>query len=228
MWAYRLDKANNPYGMTRSVNDMRQMIANGPDDDPTTITLFNFDRDVDAAKNMARSLGWDGIASSIKCYLSPGPDSFMVGFIITQATSAQRFLISPVPLDFMKDHIDWNYHTSTEEVSKARAALSGTEIEKPPLHITEWSRSRKGNMFCFINGAQVTVFSARDGGYKAIIASADGQHKVFTRSFQTELDCATYVPKNFYELIKEWGLGANAQSADNPFAGIAWDDDPAF
>ena len=86
-------------------------------------------------------------------------------------------------------------------------------------------------MYCFINGAQVTIFGAKEGGFKGIIASADGLRKVFTRVFQTELDCAAYIPKNFYSLVTEWGISSadtRNEPSDNPFAGITWGDDDPF
>ena len=91
--------------------------------------------------------------------------------------------------------------------------------------MTDWLRSRKNNMYCTINGAQVTIFPAREGGVKAVIASPDGRYKVYTRAFQEEIDCAAYIKKHFYNLIKDWGLSPVSPTDANPFAGIKWDDD---
>ncbi len=234
MWAYRLEPAKNQYGMARPIAQMREAIGRIWNETQThnidlTETLVDtphqFEQDLKTAKAMARALGWDTSTQDISCYLVPGPQSYLYGFILTQATGSQRYLISPVPLDYMNEHIDWNARTSTEEVVKMRQALDGSEPERPPIKQTEWKLSKKGNNYCHINGALVTIFKNDGGGFKAIIGNDVAKLKTFTNAFETEQAVAQYVTKNFYDLIKHWGLDGNSSNEANPFHDVDWGDD---
>lgn len=218
MWAYRLDKAPNLLGMTITTHAMREKLKFlNIDYGSSSTVLENFDRDFSIAKSMAHSLGWDTTASSMVCYLVPAVREFAYGFVITQATSAQRFVVSPVPLPYLEEGVDWDAHTSVDEVTSAIGALDGTHT-KPAIQIGEWKKSHKGNMYCFINGAQFTTFPDREGsGFKGIISQ--GNDKVFTQSFKTEQACADYVFKNFYALVKHW---TPTEAEANPFSGVDW------
>lgn len=236
MWAYRLDKSPNPLGMTLSVKAMRAKLVDLYDvfqTDPKRVTITpemptNFDRDVIIAKNMAASLGWDTTMLAMDCYLVPSPFGYMYGFILTQATGGQRYIVSPVPLPYMDEHVDWDAHTSLEEVQKTMAALDG-KPERPSIKYSDWKQSAKGNPYCQINGAQCTIFPV-DGGFKAILANSGVQWggrelKTFTNAFKTQQECAEYVFKNFYGLTKEWGASSDEDDDPrdtNPFAGVDW------
>ncbi len=257
MWAYKLDKAVNHLGMTRSAGSVRAVIVklfqeamakfeanlthwDAEEWDATARptapanTPAMFDANARVAQNMARSLGWDGtIFGELQCFLAFAPEGHNYGFVLTQATSGHRFVVSPVPMPHLEEHIDWDAHISVDETAKMRAALEGAPTEPPPLQWSGgWKTSRAGNQYCFINGAQVTVFAAREGGFKAVIASQTTNLKVFTRAFSTQMDCAAYVVKHFYTLVKDWGYadgltGGVPQSLDNPFADIDWGSDDA-
>ena len=222
MWAYRLEHAPS-FGLLSSLDVVRRKLA--ADEQRTPV---EFEQDIEKAKNMARALGWDtSMVEPIKCFIVPGPDSFMVGFVIEQATSGQRYVISPAPLAFLMDRLDWDAHTSEEEMRKARQALSGQQTTLPPLKVAEWQRSRKGNYYTHINGALCTVFPSKHGGFCGIISAPKGDRKVFTQSFQHELECLQYVVANFYEIIREWGITPTgpATNDDDPFGGIDWGPD---
>ena len=234
MWAYRLGQAGDTLGLLRDFTAVRKKLHrqhehNGDE----TETLFQLDNDLKIARNMARALGWDtSLAHPEQCFCVPGPDSMLYGFVITQATSGQRYVVSPVELDFLKDEVDWNAHISEREVRETRGQLSGTVVDRPPLRIGEWKRSARNNMWTTINGANVTVFPKNDGsGYSAVIMNPVGSLKVYSQAFQTELECASYVTRedNFYRLIRGW-LGTEAKSTDldSPFADVSWgsDDEP--
>ena len=221
MWGYRLEHAPS-FGLLSSVETVRKKLATDPQR-----TVVEFEQDIEKAKNMARALGWDtSMVEPIKCFIVPGPDSFMVGFVIEQATSSQRYVLSPAPLAFLMEKIDWDAHTSEEEMRKALQALSGQQTTLPPLKVGEWQRSRKGNYYTSINGALCTVFPSKNGGFCAIVSAPHGDRKVFTQAFQTELECLQYVVANFYEIIREWGISPTGPVADDdPFGGIDWGPD---
>ena len=216
MWAYRLDPTD-PFGLLLTVENVRAKLP---------AHHSEIDRDIDTTKLMARALGWDDtMVDPIRCFIMPGPTNFMVGYLLTQATSNQRYVISPMPLAYLIDQIDWDAHTSIEEVQKMRAALTGqAAIERPPIRAGDWSVSRKGNMFTQINGANVTIFPLKGGtGYKGIISTPNTDRKIFTQVFQTEHEAAQHIIKNFYEIVKTWG--APTDEYDNPFTGINFEDD---
>jgi hypothetical protein len=229
MWAYRLAKADDVLGLLWPISAVRRKLMGRQQE--VIETVFQFENDLKIAYSMARSLGWDTtFLREEQCFSMPGPDSTLYGFVITQATSGQRFVISPTPLTFLDDFVDWDACTSTEEMRKTRAALSGDmDMTHPPLKIDDWKRSHKGNMYTSINGAVVTIFpNDRNGGsgFKAVILSpANPDMKVYTRAFQTELEAANHVVQkdNFYNLIRGWT--GSSSSSENPFAGIDWGDD---
>lgn len=229
MWAYRLDKADDSLGLLRSFVAIRKRLLQQHERaGDETETLFQLDNDLLIARNMARTIGWDNsLACPEQCFCVPGPDSILYGFVITQATSGQRYIVSPVELAYLKDEVDWDAQISEREVRQTRGQLTGTVVDQPPLRVGEWKRSAKGNMWTTINGANCTVFGKNDGtGYCAIVVNPTTNLKVYTRSFQTELECANYViqASNFYNLIRGW-LGTEAKSTDldSPFADINWE-----
>ena len=221
MWAYRLDHAPS-FGLLSSVKAVREKLALNHN-----LATGEFETDLDKAKNMARALGWDtSMIEPIKCFVLPGPDSFMVGFVIQQATSAQRYVISPVPLAFLKEQIDWDAHTSEEEMRKMRQILSGHQTQLPVLKVEPWKRSAKGNFYTHINGATCAVFPSKHGGFCAIVSACDGSAKVFTKSFEHEMGCMNYVVNEFYEIIRGWGISQpDLVDADDPFGGVYWGTD---
>ena len=229
MWAYRLPKAQLKLAPTITASALRRkieqmegpMLANGL---RPMFTPAQFDQTLFIAKNMAQSIGWDtSLGLEIECYLVPCVASNMVGFIITQATSGQRFLVSPVPLPYIAEHTDWDGQISEEEVTNISAALSGEPVERPPPKVNPWNRSRKGNLYTTINGAQVTVFPAEDG-FKAIIVAAGTDQRVYTHLFADENACGLYVERNFYEITRAW-YGPGPAITNNPFAAIDWGSD---
>ena len=230
MWAYRLGQAGDTLGLLRDFTAVRKKLHrqhehNGDE----TETLFQLDNDLKIARNMARALGWDtSLAHPEQCFCVPGPDSMLYGFVITQATSGHRYVVSPVELAYLKDEVDWNAHINEAEVRRVRGQLDGTVVDRPPLRIQEWKRSAKNNMWTTINGANCTIFPTNEGGYKAVIMNPNSNLKVYTRGFETELECANHViqPDNFYGLIRGW-LGTEAKSTDldSPFADVSWEDD---
>jgi hypothetical protein len=226
MWAYRLDKASVSFGLLQLASvvekridkDAGDMLAKG---NIPLNTRMTFRQDIETAKRMARVLGWDGIlVGDVQCFTLPGPDSYMLGFIITQATTGQRYVISPVPLTFLAERISWEAHTSADEIRKTRQALTGASPVAPVLRVEEWKRSRRQNLYTHINGASVTVFPAREGGFKGVVASGainpkTGNEMVaFTHSFPNETECAEYIVANFHEIIKEWGINDRAARND--------------
>jgi hypothetical protein len=216
MWAYRLPPADDHGLLLPYLKVVKGMVDRGD------TTPEEFSEDIKLVKQMARALGWDGTRDGpIKGFLVPAPSSFMVGYVLTQASSSQRYVVSPVPLDYMVEHLDWDARTSTEEVQRATSALHEDKIEThPPIVATEWNRSRKGNYYAHINGALVTIIPAREGegkGFKAFVSSPNKQHKAFTRTFANELECAQYVIDKFYDIIREWGATGTAA---NPFDGV--------
>lgn len=251
MWAYRLEKdsVSANFGLTRRANVIREIVrveyekalarwveSTGEAHPQDMVKLF--DRHVEIAKNMAASLGWDRThVGGVQCWQLPSLTSITLGFMITQATSGRRYVVSPVPLDYLKDYLQWDDHISVAEVQATQAALSGgPDPIKPAVIVGEWQRSRKGNIYTHINGSMVTVFRDRKGGYTAVIVGAvdptTGEEvKVFSPSFASEQACANFSYMNFYDLTSAWTHDTTAPQDDNhPFAGTDWsggDDDEA-
>ena len=223
MWAYRLEPTHH-HGLLLTLEKARKGYAERDD-----IPQNEIDTDLVNVKSMARALGWDGtMVDPIRCFVVPGPDSFMLGYVLTQGTGNQRYVVSPVPLTYLDDVVDWNARTSFEEVQRATAALRDDKVGPPPINQSDWSRSRKGNMYCHINGALVTVFPTKDmTGFKAIVSAPNSypERKVFTQAFQTELECADDVSRKFYHVVKEWGAPAADYEDSSPFSGVDWGDD---
>jgi hypothetical protein len=232
MWAYRLGKADDSLRLLKPFSALRKWLLRQHEVcGDETETLFQLDNDLKVARNMARALGWDtSLACPEQCFSMPGPDSTLYGFVITQATSGQRYVVSPVELAYLTNEVDWDARINEAEVRKVRGELSGTVVDRPPLRVGEWKRSAKGNMWTTINGANCTVFAKNDGtGYCAVIMNPTSSGlKVYTRAFETELECANYVIQadNFYNLIRGWlGSPGEAKSTDldSPFADIDWE-----
>ncbi len=222
MWAYRVPKAVNHLGMMMAASVLRDRLQRTAQ---IVEVHYKLDERLVLARNMARALGWDTtITGEPMCFLLPTANGFEYGILITQATSGQQFVVSPVPLKFLEESVSWNAHTSVDEVLRTQGSLSEGKIEPPEPMVGEWLKSRKGNYYTMINGANTTIFPCREGGFMAVIMNPTSDLKVYTKAFKSEVECGEYVVKNFYTLVKDWGLGGVAKQ-DNPFAGIDWSGD---
>lgn len=228
MWGYRLPKAEDGILLTWPVSVIRTRLEKRRYQVVDRVPLEAFDRDHRHAHKMAKALGWDGtFVAEPNCFSVPVPDDSMAcGFIITQATSGQRYITAPVPLQYLDDVVDWDAKINDAEVIKMKAILVGDKpLEAPVVEVGDWVRSKAGNYYTTINGTNVTIVKANHSrGFKACIPiHADKSKTIYTKACATELEAIKYVTENFNTLIAD----LRREAAISPLAGVNWgDDDP--
>lgn len=175
------------------------------------------------ATRLWKQLRWDGkfvIASNALYYLvGPVPIPAMPRFDtawIMQDTNGITFLGSPVELPHIRAAVDYDCYTDSEELQRTISIIldeHGQDVFAREM--ISWSRSRKGNMTAYHNEVSITVFPAKEGGYKTVLELANGKKSWLPRK-KTELEAVKHVTDNFRQIC------ADTNRSNNPF--VKWPD----
>lgn len=179
-------------------------------------SLVQFHADFAEAKLFAATLGWNETLASVRVFGVPCFETVCWGFVLTQANDGTVFIVSPIPLPHLDLHLEDEARMNSDTVVQAKEAMQGIERAPRPELNPRWDRSRKGNLWCKLNGSLVTVFKNKRGtGFNAIISGSEEVKPVFTRDFPDEQSCAAFAGDNYWKLTDEAGWNASQADQDN-------------
>lgn len=173
------------------------------------------------AKRLWKQLRWDGkfvLASTGMHYLVgpvpiPATPRFVTAWIM-QDMSGVTFIGSPVELPHIRNVVDYDCYTDSEEVARAVNMIldeHGNDVYAREL--ISWTRSKRGNMTAYHNEVTITVFPSPMGGFKTVLSLAN-EKKTWLPRKATELEAVKYVTDNFRQIC------ADTHRSTNPF--VTW------
>lgn len=207
MWVYKITGSYKNTEFTRSLAQISKIMQHC--DNSVLTTEFPLDNastlDVawKEAQRLWKQLKWDGtISGEVRAFTIPGVIGYSFGFHVV-ATDQTTFIASPCPLPHIKDGLDWDAYTDSEESHRARKLIiEGVENQVARPNVMKWTRSRKGNLVSFYENATLTVFhDNKDGGFKAVMSF--GNLKQFTPTKKTEAEAVAYVIEHYEKLKRE-------------------------
>lgn len=219
MWVYRINDGGGyqniefarTFAMVSKIMELRRTGDMFPADNVHTLTLVWL-----KAQELWRHIGWDGSISG-EPYVSttPGPAGFAFGFLLID-TSQRAFLASPYPCEHIRETLDWDAYTDSEEAGRAQSAvIQGVLTERKKPVTPKWRRSNKGNLFTEVDNSVITVFPTNNNdGFKAVVSF--GSLRQFTPVMKTEFEACAYVINQYDRLKRE--LVPAPLNRDDPWA----------
>lgn len=212
MWyVYRMPGRFVGWDLTHTVEQFLTAMHDDMDGEVSNSVIVHrgkeFLADLAVAQSTAKRVGWDGtVIGAVRVFTVAQFQGITYGFVWKQNHLGTTFVASPETLAYMHDDLDTDAYTDSEELERAKEALTGEKHtpEKPPsmFKTQPWRVSARGNSFRYVGSKHMaTVFPSNKGGFSAIVSERDGLKKTFTRNFDTKEDCMDFVNDNIDDIV---------------------------